>query len=380
MIKYYYILLTMILLIHENKAQKVDIDNYRVEFEVVDFPKYYTPEDQRTYSVQVRGSRSLQPRIDPGKINLYGFKQVENEGTIKLVIDVNDLNQGTANKNVRVEEQKDKDGKVLSKTDYYSFRSKNISESYLSMYGPKTAKDAAAAAAKVSKEEAKKSSNPFLRGTENKNATASDVGQNYSLYERSTLNMEYDYVGAESTNEKTAFNNYQGGSGGAFSNHLVRLPDDLIARVNSYSNGQFGYSPQKLYYQKMKILDRKDHPEYKTFGQATEAAKVLFKNLKYNSDMESFKTDFEPIISYFKELDGKLKTTDKNQNKLKAATLYNIAMIQTTLDQLDDALATCKKIIANGQDEDDAEDLMKKINEIKPQMEKHKMTTRHIKF
>jgi hypothetical protein len=380
MSKYFVTLAFLIFVINQNSAQKVDIGNYRVEYEVASFPNYYTPEEQRTFSVEVRGSRSLQPRIDVNKIMLYGFQQVKNNGNIKLIIDADEIQQGLPEKRIRVDEKKDKDGKVISRTEYYTYRSKSISRSSISFYGPKNAKEQAKAEVKKSKEEAKKADNPFLKGTENKNSTSNEAGQNYSFYGSESLDLEYEYTGSESTNEKTALNSFHGGISGAFSSYLVRLPDDLLNKANEEANQEFGYSPLRLGYQKMKILDTKEHPEYTTFRQATEAAKVLFKNLKYNSDMASFDSDFEPILTYFKDLEAKLKPNDKNQNKLKAAALYNVAMIYCTLDRFDEALAACKKMINAGQDKDDAEDMIDKIYDLKPQMEKHKMTTRHIKF
>ncbi len=217
-------------------AQKVDIDNYRVEFEVANFPNYYTPADQRTFSVQVRGARSLTPRIDANKIMLYGFNQERENSTIKLIIDADEIKQGLPEKKIRVDEKKDKDGKVLSRTEYYTYRSKSTSRSSVSLYGPKNAKEQARSDMKKSKEEAKKSDNPFLNRTENKNSSANDVGQNYSLYSIENLDIDYEYTGSESSNDKTAFSNFQGGSSGAFSSYLVRLPDDIIAKLNDEVN------------------------------------------------------------------------------------------------------------------------------------------------
>lgn len=358
-------------------AQKVDIDNFRVDMEVANLPEKYIEEDKRTYSVQVQGSNP--DALKKENFKLYGYKQVEKDGTLKIVISVGELIPGVPSQSTRTVENKDKNGKVTSKTHYYTYSGTNSSNCTVTIYGPMSQKEIDEEIAKDKKD--KPAENPFLKNASN-SAPAADSKEESEKYKKikfSFLNTSYEHTGSESTSATVALNSYNAGSGVAFTNHVKRMPDDAMSQSQSIANKIFGFFPYKLSYQKMKILDSDKHPEYKTFQQATEASKVIFKNFKYNSDIEAFRKDFAPILDYFTALEGKLGSTEKNDRKLKAAALYNIAMINFSLDNFAESEKACKKMIAIDQDKGDAEDILEKIKEVTVEMAKHKMITRHIK-
>ncbi len=373
------------------KAQKVDIDNYRVEMEVANLPEKFIEEDKRTFHVEVKGPTAIVSSIKKEDLKLYGFKQVEKEGTLKLIIDVSSMIQGTPSVTTRVDERKDKDGKVISKTNYYTYSSTNYANSYLTIYGPMTEKDLAEETAKLKEKEAKESKkkdkapeNPFLKNATNAAApvatgSSDESTANYKKIKSKDLYTSYTHSGAESSSSTAALNSYNQGSVAAYNNHQLGYSNDVIERSYNEVNTLYGYYPIKLTYQKMKTLDSDKHPEYTTFKQATEAAKVIFKNFKYNSDIEAFRKDFAPILDYFSGLEAKQGAKEKHERRLKAAALYNIAMINYSLDNFEASEKACKKMIAIDQDADDAEDILKQIKEVKPKMEKHKFTNRHIK-
>lgn len=371
-------------------AQKVDIDNYRVEMEVANIPEKYIEEGKRTFHIELKGPSTIVSTIKKENFMLYGFKQVEKDGTLKMVIDVSSMIQGTPSLSTRVDEQKDKNGKVTSRTNYYTYSSTNYASSACTIYGPLSEKEIAEEAAKLKEKEAKKKEkdkapeNPFLKNATNATPSQENAGNDgttaaYKRIKYKDLNTSYVHSGGEYASTTAALNSYNQGAIAAFNNHLTAYPNDVIDRSQYEANYIYGYYPVKLTYQKMKTLDSDKHPEYTTFKQATEAAKVIFKNFKYNSDIEAFRNDFAPILDYFKSLDEKLGVKDKHEKKLKAAALYNIAMINYSLDDFDASEKACKKMIAIDQDADDAEDILDKIKEVRPMMEKHKLTTRHIK-
>lgn len=365
-------------------TQKVDIDNYRVEFEVINFPERFIETEKRTYSVEVTGDKEITSVIDPKTIKLFGYTQVESKGVVKIEIDAGRLFLGSATMTSRIQENKDKNGKILSRTSYYTYNSTNSAEATLTIYGPMSTKDLENEREKEEKKNSKKEKkveNQFLKAASNNTSTASNTDSDnpdYKKVDTKYINPVYSYYGSESTNVTAALRSYNAGVASAYDNHLKAYPKDVISTTQKKVNDMYGYFPIRLSYQKMKILDSEDHPEYNTFQQATEAAKVLFKNLKYNSDISTFRADFAPILDYFSGLNKKLDYRDKQEKKLKGAALYNIAMINCTLDNFDAAIAACNEMIRIDQDKGDAEDLLEKIAEIKVDMDKHKMVTRHI--
>jgi hypothetical protein len=388
MMKKFSMLLAMTIAVMSN-AQKVDIDNYRVEMEVANMPQKFIDEDKRTFHVEIKGPKAMSTNIKKDELKLYGFKQVETDGTLKLVIDVSDMVRGTAGKSTRVVEQKDKDGKVTSKTNYYTYTSTNSANSYVTIYGPMSEKEAAEDLAKQKEKDAKKkekekpvAENPFLKNAANATAEApkaDDSSAKYKKIKQNDLGTSYTHSGSESSSATVAYDSYTQGASAAYNTHVDKYPSDVINATYTAVNTLYGYYPIKLTYQKMKILDSDKHPEHTTFKQATEAAKVIFKNFKYDSDIEAFRTDFAPILSYFSTLEAKLGNKEKADRKLKAAALYNIAMINFSLDNFDASEKACKEMIVMDQDKDDAEDIVKKIKEVKEELAKHKMVTRHIK-
>ncbi len=383
------LLVLMCQLLNGQKVDKVDIDNYRVEMEVANIPEKFIEPEKRTFHIELKGPTAITNTIKKESLKLYGYKAIEKDGTLKLIIDVNTMVQGPSAVTTRVDEKKDKDGKVISKTNYYTYSSSNHASSYATIYGPMSQKEIDEEAAKLKEKEASKNKekaaeNPFLKNAANaKEAPVANptdgTTANYKKIRSKDLAISYNHSGSESTSSTAALNSYNQGAAAAFNNHVNAYPDDVISRAQNEVNTLYGFYPVKLPFQKMKILDSEKHPEYNTFKQATEAAKVIFKNFKYNSDIEAFRNDFAPILGYFSGLEAKLGAKEKHERRLKAAALYNMAMINYSLDNFDASTKACNQMIAIDQDADDAEDILKKIKEVKPLMEKNKLLTRHIK-
>ncbi|MFM2393448.1 MAG: hypothetical protein RLZZ546_1430 [Bacteroidota bacterium] len=372
-------------------AQKVDIDNYRVQYEVANLPEVFIEEDKRTFSVELKGSKAITDQLNLQDLKIYGYKMVEKDGTIRLNISAGDLFQGTSSQSARVVEVKDKAGKVTSKTTYYTYSSTTSGNSSITIMGPMTEaelkkeeeKEKAKMAKKAKKKEEKAEPvNPFLANASNNKVEASSEIKETEKYKKmkfSFLGTNYTHSGSESTNASAALKSYQAGENAAYNNFTKKYPVDIVASSSNIANSMLGYYPQTQTFQKMKILDSDKHPEHNTFKQAIEACKVIFKNLKYDSDLESFKKDFAPVLEYFKGLDAKLGSAEKHEKRLKAAALYNIAMISTVLGDFPTAEAACKKMIAMDQDKDDAEAILEDIEDLMPKLLKHKLSARHVK-
>jgi hypothetical protein len=103
--------------------RKIDLDKYWIKCEFVDLPKFIVKDfEKRTFQkvFRVNFKNTDFFNKEPEKnIRLAGFQPSSSIPTVKIEVDLDDVSFYTVDKIERVEDIKDKDGKVVSKKYYY---------------------------------------------------------------------------------------------------------------------------------------------------------------------------------------------------------------------------------------------------------------------
>jgi hypothetical protein len=384
------LLVLFLLFINNNSyAQKADIDNHYISISYAQVPTNYIDESNRTYSVNSYGSYKYTGRHNDEQINVYGWKRVDKSAHLQIKPNVSSFAPGIATQSTRVDEVKDKDGKVTSSTRYYWYSVTNTGLGTLYIYGAKNEippkQKKSDKPKEMSKKEKEQANNPFLKNVDTKDAATNKADVNYNansnlpLAYSTSLGASYEYKGPEYTSASQAGKEFYARLEAETAMHEERFLKEMNGRINGYVNRLYGYNPVTNRNVKFKRLDSDKHPEFKMYNSATEAFKTIFAKMRYNKDTKEIEQDLAPIIEYFQGVVEKYHNKDdKGQRKLRAATLYNLARIYQYLDQHDKTITIGKQMILEKEDDDAGEDFIEESEEIARQLAFHKMTSRHI--
>ena len=178
-------------------AQKVDIDNYRLYISCVDFPINYVPQNARTFTLKLSGDPAFITRDKVELINIYGWSKVENKAGMDVKVNIKGFFAGSPVSTQRVDEKKDKDGKVISKNIYHRIRLSNTARGEIRVYGIRdemTSKGKVKDEKKIIQKKQEEASNPFLKNVDTRNDGA-DSGDLFSEKAIAyTENLDYTYV------------------------------------------------------------------------------------------------------------------------------------------------------------------------------------------
>ncbi|HAQ37207.1 MAG TPA: hypothetical protein DCQ58_01760 [Saprospirales bacterium] len=372
-------------------SQKVDIDDLRIYISNVRLPRNHVPEEDRFYRVLVSGNSSLAGINQDESIYLYGWEKVNENPKFQINVTMGSFLRGKASLSERTEEKKDKDGKVISTTKKYSYYVTNratgnvrifgyknelpkvLSEKELELQKKKELKEQE----KQAKKEKETSSNPFLANASKSDPKDDDPvsGKNMAYYW--DLDKSYEYSTATYTTSSAALKEFNSDAGRASDGHEADFRENYANWVRNDINRLYGYSPSNNRV-KFKRLDSKKHPEYETYENATNAMKVIFEKMRYNKPINYIEEDLQPIIDYFEEVTKRYASDDKQEIKLREASIYNLARIYQYLDQHDKVIDYANRLYETDKKSKDAKNFIKESTEIQRQLEFHHMKSRHI--
>lgn len=366
-----------------SSAQKVDIDNFRIYISNAKFPLNYIPAEQRTFHVAVLGDWDNAGIAK--SIFIPGWQVSEEKPTLDIKVNINRMVQGGATTKSRVQEQKDKNGKVTSSTTYYQVTSTNQGSGAFKVLGlrnemPKvlSKKEQEKLAKKEKEKKEKEESNPFLKNVDAPSKDADvDLNTNKPLAYHISLDQTFTYTTGESTSASAASREWSTNSNSQYENHKNKFVEHVIGRTNASLAEMYAYIPVR-HWVKFKELDSEKHPEYTMYSNATTALKTIFGKMRYNKPVSEIENDLNPIIKYFEGIVDKYSKDEKHEKRLRAATLYNLVVINQYLDHHDKAIELANQMITLDLEKDDAEECIEESNKIKKELEFHKMTSRHI--
>lgn len=354
------------------QAQKVDLDRFYFDAGYLILPKEFTPPDNRTFGVRVVSSPSVSSAYSDAsiydKINVSGFQRVENNPAVGVTIEFGNVRFEKSETRVRTEEKKDKEGKVTSKTDYYTMI---VRYSFSGNYKILGARVDEKSLSRKEKEKAKElQTNRFLQ-------SASQIDPEKTVITSGYFPSELSYTTIEYKNLADARRYIEQNQQTIRTDLITKYVTDALVRVNEDVNRWYGYVPTQTR-EFLWILDSKSHPEYPVQQEAIKAIKELSKRMTATQPIDQLARDLQPVMDYFQDLKTKYPGSDKRNQKMRYSAYYNLMVLNYFLDRPEQAIEEADGLIKNGYDTKDGEKYAGWSEELKKMLDKHQMASRHV--
>jgi hypothetical protein len=358
-----------------SKAQKVDLDHFYFDVSYQILPKEPISFEKRTFSSRVKLGGAIQTYVNPTnlneKVNIIGWKKVDENGTVDIELNLEDFLEKTAYPQTRVDETKDKDGRVISRKEYYYVVAKYTTRGYAKVKGPFT--PAPLSDKQIAEEKAKQvavTTNRFLKNAVvKKDTTVSKEGFNLSF------NGELEYKSKESTDPSAPMKDFYINKSAIRDQTLRDFTNNSLNNIYSNINYTYGFIPKKDK-EILWILDAKNE-EGKTQSEAILAVKDFFATMKADEPIDELKSNMQPLIEYFDSLKTKYAENNKPCRKMRYSAYYNLAVIYLMLDEPEKAIAESEKLIANDYDKSDGKALIERANKLIASFNAAKLNTTH---
>jgi hypothetical protein len=358
-----------------SKAQKVDLDHFYFDVNYQILPKEPVPFEKRTFSSKVKLGGALQAYVNPTnlneKINIVGWKKVDENPTVDIELNLEDFVENGVTPQTRVEETKDKDGRVITRKEYYYVTATYATRGYAKIKGPIT--PTPLSDKQIEEEKAKQAvatTNRFLKNAViKKDTTASKEGFNINF------NGTLEYKSKEYTDSSAPLKDFYLNKTAIRDQTLRNFADNSLNNFSNNINYTYGFRPKKDN-EILWILDAKNE-EGKTQSEAIQAVKSLFANMKADEPIDELKSNMQPLIEYFDSLKTKYTEDNKPSRKMRYSAYYNLAVIYLMLDEPEKSIAESEKLIANDYDKSDGKGLIERANKLIGSFKAAKTNTTH---
>ena len=356
-------------------AQKVDLDRFYFDVSYQILPKEPVTFEKRSFASEVKLGGKIQTYANPTtlneNVNIFGWKKSDENPTVKIELNIEDFVERDVTPKIRVEETKDRDGKVTSRREYHYVLSKYSGRAYAKLVGPRT--PTPLSAKQIEDEKAKQaaaSTNRFLKNAVVKKDTTDAIG-GFNL----NYNEEIEVKSAEFQDPSSAMKAFYLNKNGIHDNTLRGFVDGTLNKVNTSINYNYGYKPVNTN-QILWILDAKNE-EGTTQIEAIQAVKSLFKSMKADEPIVDLKSNMQPLIEYFDSLKTKYTEDSKPARKMRYSAYYNLAVIYLLLDEPEKTIVEAEKLILNDYDKADGKELINRANKLIEDFKIAKTTSRH---
>jgi hypothetical protein len=355
--------------------KKVDLDKFYFDISFQRLPEVNVPKEQRTYGVRAVVGTPVKKYIDENslydRIHLIGWEKVESNPTVGLEVSLDDyVFRGSTGKN-ETTENKDKDGKVTSRTTTYWVEATYQSRGLLKIKGPVNEK---APSEKELAEQKKKTeavqTNRFLANANISKPVEDNTSRTINLSRSDVFKTD------NFKNSTEASNSFTTNADAIYDSQLRAFADGSVSITNDNINRMYGFAPYESR-DYLWILNSKDHPEYQVQKEAIAAIKELFKTMKAHESIEGLENNLAPLIEYMESLKTKYTDDDKSSKKIRYSAYYNLSKIYYFLDRPEKAAKEAEGLIKNDYDKKDGEDLLERANNLKALFDRTKFTSRH---
>ncbi len=313
------LLLAFLLYATTTSAQKkVDLDRFSFNATFRTLPAIKLDSTYRTYNVEVEGTKAMRyflRELNPEEsVVLDGWKKLPQQGHLSVKVKLDDLLPEAVNVKERIQETKDKNGKVTAVKIFYcqevtySFAARAIVTDY--------------------------------------------KGAHISEHELANRNNKKIYRSPEFTIKEIAT--------GYFMLNAVKVTNDLyrncvnqslnnLSEKISYNFG-FGTATVRDF---MWIIDSRKHPEY----SAHRKAFLDFNNVIFSFDASTpiadAKAKLQPMIDYFEKIKRTYTSSSKHDRKIRYASFYNLAVLYYYLDDPQMMMKEASGLVLNDFDAKD---------------------------
>lgn len=358
------------------KAQKVDLDRFYFNTSYQILPREHVDLEKRTYASNVKLGGALQSYANPKAVNdkiyIEGWKKVEENPTVSIELNLEDFVEKGVTPQTRVEEKKDKDGKLISRVEYYYIVSKYTTRGYATVKGPITPTPLTEQQIEAEKaKQASVASNRFLKNAVVKKDTTAAENDGFRL----SFNGELEYKSKEYSDDRSPMKEYILNKSSIRDKTLRDFADNSLNSLSYKINSVYGFRVRNdtpiLW-----ILDAKSE-EGQTQIEAIQAVKALFATMKATEPITDLKANMQPLIEYFDSLKTKYTEDSKPARKMRYSAYYNLAVIYLMLDEPEKSIAESEKLIANDYDKSDGKGLIEQAKSVIESFKLAKTNTRH---
>jgi hypothetical protein len=322
--------------------KKVDLDRFSFTATFRTLPAIKLDSTYRTYNVEVEGTKAMRyflRELNPEEsVVIDGWKKLPRHGHLSVKVNLDDLLPEAITVKERIQETKDKTGKVVGiKTFYYqevtySFAAKAIVTDY--------------------------------------------KGAHVTEHELASRANKKTYRSPEFSNREIAT--------GYFMLNAVKVTNDLYRNcvnqsLNSLSdqisyNFGFGTATVRDF---MWIIDSRKHPEYNAHRKAfLEFNNVIF-SFDANTPIADARARLKPMIDYFEKIKRTYTSNSKHDRKIRYASFYNLAVLYYYLDDPQMMMKEASGLVLNDFDAKDGTVFEQTALRLKNQFLTSNYNTRH---
>ncbi|WP_336514664.1 hypothetical protein [Pollutibacter soli] len=322
--------------------KKVDLDRYNFTAQFRALPQIRLDTNYRTYNVKVSGTSMMQSIINEMNaeqtVELEGWKKLSSRGHITVDVKVDDILPEAVEVKERVEQIKDKNGKITGQRVYYR---QEVVYTF-------------AVTAQI---------------TDYKGAHIREE-------QLVTRQSKKTYSGPEFPNRQIA--------SGYFLLNSIKVTKDLfksnlnnaLHNLSDRISSNFGYRVVNVN-DHMWIVDSRKHPEYDAHRQAFLKLNDIFFRMTADSPVDSLRKEAKPVIDYFEKIKRVYSSSSKHDRKIRYASYFNLAVLYYYLDDPQMMMKEAKGLVLNDFDAKDGKGFEQTARWLKDLFDQTNRYTRH---
>jgi hypothetical protein len=325
--------------------KKVDLDKFTFTAQYRSLPAMRIDSTYRTYNVEIESTKLMQPfmqDLTPEKlVELEGWRKMPHDGHLNIKVQIDDLLPEGISVKERVEEIKDKTGKVTGTRTFYS---QEMTYTF-------------AATAII---------------TDYKGIHIMDQ----QLYSRQNKQV---YRSPEFQLKPIA--------DGYFALNAIKVTGDLYRKnvnqaLRNLSNNltnNFGFSEVTVT-DYMWIIDSRKHPEYEAHRNAFKQLSNILFTMDANTPTDGMREQLKPVIQYFESIKKYYPSNSKHDRKIRYASYFNLAVLYYNLDDPQNMMKEAKGLVLNDYDARDGQGFEQTALRLKNQFLLTNIHSRHFRI
>ncbi len=322
--------------------RNVDLDKFGFSVQLRSLPTVKLDSTYRTYNVEIENTKlmqSLTREVDPERmVELDGWRKLPEGGHLTVTVRLDDLLPESFTVVERVEDIKDKQGKVTGTKNFYA---QEVTYSFAAT------------------------------------AVVTDY-KGMHIYDQQLVNREQKqkYRSPEFPVKQLAE--------GYFFLNSIKLTNDLYRQnvtraMHALSNRlsqDFGYS-EVTSNDFMWIVGSRKHPEYDAHRKAFQQMNSVLFGMDASTPIPDVRAKMKPVIDYFEGIKKRYNSTSKHDRKLRYASFFNLAVIYYYLDDPQSMMKEANGLVLNDFDSRDGKGFESVAMRLKNQMQIANVNSRH---
>jgi hypothetical protein len=322
--------------------KKVDLDpfNFTVQFRTL--PKMRLDSSYHTYNVAVESTKLMQPFLKDmtpeNSVMLDGWRMLQHDGHITIRVKLEDLLPESVSVKERVENIKDKTGRITGTSIYY----------YEQM------QYTFAATANITDYKGMHIIDEVLAERSYK--------QVYNSPEFAFKKLAEGYFMVNAITK----------TGELYRNCVNRAMHYLSDRLTD----NFGFSEATVN-DIMWIVDSRKHPEYTAHRQAFQQMNEVLFSMNANKSIDGVREKLKPVIDYFGSIKKNYTSSSKHDRKIRYASYFNLAVLYYYLDDPEMMMKEANGLVLNNFDVRDGKAFEESALRLKNLFQQTNIYTRH---